>query len=94
MRTVQHQREQGSLARVEEQIRRKFNEPVGNNLAQNLDLPQLARPYKNGRDKAAYETQSYKSFADGVEKKNPDVIFDKEMMDEAFRVALPKIPTQ
>ena len=60
---------------------------TGSDLMKTLDLTRLARPQK-GTSATAYEAQTYEQFAEQVEKQNPDVVFDKEMMDNTFTWAV------
>lgn len=64
--------------------------PTLGNAVYDLHLPMVARHHASGRLDALV-LQRYADFASKAEEKNPSVTFDKEFMDDAFRLAVSKM---
>lgn len=52
----------------------------------------LARVPSRGQRDDAWQLQTYQDFADQVQRKNPDVSFTHDLMDESLRTAVSLLP--
>jgi hypothetical protein len=67
-----------------------LTDPKANEFIEALKLARLGEAPGNKRDN--FDTPSYADFASEVEKRNPTMVFDKDMMDRAFNHAVALVP--
>ena len=58
---------------------------------EDLELPKLGYRKNKGVKKDTWKLQTYEDFALKTEQQNPNTEFTKEVMDDAFRLALKRV---
>lgn len=71
---------------------RKNVTPVVNTEARKLNLPRIGCHHKADSNGDQWLLQTYKDLADATNSKDPDSVFDRALMDAAFKVALERKP--
>ena len=60
-------------------------------IAAGLTLPKIGQKMRQTSSSDGLEYETYENFAQHAERKNPDTVFTKELMDAAFRKAVSRV---